>query len=171
MEEIQGDVRHRSVLGWVVGIVVLALGVIGFDVGGDAVGAVSHIELDEPITVTHGNGIASWDEEVDTLTTWYGQMTGLLSLVVAVWAGFAASTARLDAGWKRGGWHTYCAWLMGLSTLSLLALLSELAFPKDPARWLQITRNLLSLGLTAVVAQFCYRWWKMRAALHDAKSE
>lgn len=171
MESHSRGFKSQPAVGWVVGIIVFAIGVIGFEIAGEAIGAVSRIELDEPITVTRGSGRESWEEEVDTITTWYGQMTGLLSLTVAIWAGCAASTFRLDAGWKRKEWLVFRAWFTGLSILSLLGLLSELAFPTDPERWLQVLVNVVSLGLTALVALFCFQWWRAQTESLKGKPE
>ncbi len=90
-------VQPRPVWGSVVGLAVALGCLVGFTMVGNAIGAVSEIQLDEPITIHHGGGTTSWEEETDTLTTWFGQMTLCLSIVLAIWAGYATCWRRLGS--------------------------------------------------------------------------
>lgn len=156
-------VKQRPVTGWIVGILSCFTLLSAFDRLGDSMSAVSPRELDESIVTTDGADLDNREEESDTEDTLfsYSQMTACLSLVLSIWAGCAASTLRLDAGWDRRDW------LMFHASVGVLLILSTLFAVKDS--FLPRVREPLCSILEGVilvagfgVAFIGYKWWSRR---------
>ena len=157
-------IKHRTAIGWITGLLTFLALMFGFERLGDKLGVPARIDLDEPVTITHSYGREEWEEEVSTLTTWYGQMTLYLAITLAVWAGYAAATLRLDGGWTARGWLTFAAWSGALTVLTVAAILSERVFPADGGRWMTALERCSSGVVTIGVAVGAHSWWKTRVA-------
>ncbi len=166
--------KPRVALGWIVGLLTFAAGVIATQRLGDAVGVASEVFLDEPVTITHGSGKGSWDEETDVLMTWFGQTSAGLTVALAIWAGFSAGYGSLNAGWDRKGWLTFRAWAVALVVLLVASIVLDHVLPDTGRRATQVVRKLVTYGATIGVAVISYRWWKWRTkalATVEAKSD
>jgi hypothetical protein len=161
----------RKFLGWLVGIIVMVAIGIGFTAVGAALGVPSSIDLDEPTNVTHGGGRYSYDEEVTSLQTTYGYVSGALSVVVALWAGQAAYHFKLGAGFTRKGWYSYFAWLIALAALVVLSVVFHLAFRQFHGALADYARMFIELASIAGVAWAAHQWYKNRVAFLGSKGE
>lgn len=152
----------RKLFGWMVGIVVF-LGVgLALMWAGNALGVPSSIELDGPVTITHGGGRYSYDEETDSLQTTYGLMTGALAGLIGIWAGQAAHARRWNAGFTAEGQLSIRAWLMALTILCVLSALTQLAFRGFIGQAAGYVKLAIEAGGCAGVAWACHQWWKNR---------
>jgi hypothetical protein len=161
----------RTVLGWLVGIVVAVLVGVGFTAAGEALGVPSSIDLDEPTTITHGSGRYSYDEEVTSLQTAYGYASGTLAVLIALWAGQAAFHGKLGAGFSRKGWYSYSAWVIALVALMVLSLLIHLAFRQFHGPVAYYARMLVELASLIGVSWSAHQWYKNRVATLHREGE
>lgn len=153
----------RILSAWLIGLsIFVALGV-ALTEAGVALGVPSFIELDGPTTVTHGSGRSSYDEEIDSTQTGFGMASGMLAFLIALWAGQAAYARSWRAGFTPKGWLTFRAWLMALSILAVVAILTHLAFRSLHGGVAAYARLLIELGATAGIGWACHQWWKNRA--------
>lgn len=158
-----------QVLGWVVGLVVMATCASALDWVGEQFGVAAEIELDEPITIAHGGGRTIWEEETDTLTTWFGQLRLGLAIAVGALAGFVVAHRRLDAGWTRVTWVNWTAWFVALATLAFIAIVVECVFT-GTSRGDRILRRMTQLVSTVGVAAACYSWSQVQRRWHENKA-
>lgn len=161
----------RTVLGWVVGVVVALIVGVGFTAAGEALGVPSSIDLDEPTTITHGSGWYSDDEEVTSLRTAYGYASGALALVVGLWAGQAVYHGKIGAGFSRKGWYSYFAWVIALAVLMVLSLVTHLAFRQFHGTVAYYARMLVELASLAGVGWAAHQWYKNRVASLQSEGE
>lgn len=163
--------RLRSMAAWVMGFIVwIVVGVI-LSLGGDMLGVPSSIHLSDATTITHGGGRYSYDEEVSSLQTFFGQIVMVFSLVVALWAGRAIDSHSIGAGFTDIGRLSFFAWLIAMTALLCLSLVYHLAFAKfnGPiayyAQWLLEILTLFGVGWAS------HQWYKNRVAALLARNK
>lgn len=149
----------RKLAAWIVGIIVLLGLGVALSWGGNALGVPSGIDLTGPVIVTHGSGRLSYDEEVDSVQTFYGLLTGALSFVVALWAARATYARSWRADFSGKGWVTLLAWAMALTVLLILSLVSDIVFRRFHGDVASYVRTALELCASVGVALASYRWW------------
>ncbi|MGO4308138.1 hypothetical protein [Cupriavidus sp. RAF12] len=154
----------RKLFAWFVGIAIFLALALALTWAGDALGVPSSIDLDGPTTITRGSDRYSYDEETDSSQTVYGLATGTLSFIVALWAGQAAYARSWSAGFTKKGWLTFWAWTMALTILTVVSVLTQLAFKSLHGGVAAYARMLIELGATAGVGWACHQWWKSRAS-------
>lgn len=153
----------RKLFAWFVGIAIFLALAFALTLAGDALGVPSFIELDGPKTITHGSGRYSYDEETDSSQTVYGLVTGMLAFIVALWAGQATYARSWGAGFTKKGRLTFWAWTMALAILTVVSVLTQLAFKSLHGGVAAYARILIELGAVAGVGWACYQWWKNQA--------
>lgn len=152
----------NKLFAWLVGVLVF-LGVgLAFTWAGNRLGVPSDIDLHGTTTITHGGGRASYDEEVDSLITSYGMVTGALSMIFGLWAGRATYARRWHANFTKQGWLTFWAWSMALGVLAVLSVLIHLAFKGFSGYVASYARMIIEVGAAVGVGWACHQWWKNR---------
>lgn len=149
----------RTAFGWFVGIVVVAA--VGFALGsaGAALGIPMFITLDDPITISYYKGP---DVETSDLATMFGYAAMGFTLLVGSLAGRAAYVGRWDAGFTKKEWFSLFAWLMALSILMVVFVLTDLALRRFSGSLASYTGVLIEFGAVAGVGWACRQWWKNR---------
>lgn len=142
-------------------MIVLA---VSITVAGGEIGVRSSIDLDGPVTITHGSGRQSYDEEVESAQTSFGIYGTLLSIVIGIWVGCATFKGQWSAGWSRRDQLTYRAWLVGLVILTVFSALVDLAFRSFTGGFAQYVRYLLELAAAVGVLWAARLWWKAAVA-------
>ena len=138
---------------------------------GEAAGVPSFIDLDGPMTITHGSGRYSYDEEVSSLQTSYGYASGGFAFVVALWAGQAFFHGKVAAGFTKRGWYSFAAWLVALAILMITSALIHVAFSSFHGTPASYIRMFLELVAAAGVGWASYQWFKNRVATLSGKSD
>lgn len=161
----------RSFLAWVLGIIVCIAVGVGLTFVGEKLGVPSSIDLDEPTTITHGSGRYSYDEEVTSLQTSYGYVSGAFAIVIGLWAGQAAFHQKLGAGFTREGWFSFLAWLIALGALMVISVLIHLAFAKFHGALAYYMRMFLELSAIGGIGWSAHQWYKNRIASLRTESE
>ena len=154
----------RTVFAWVVGIAALVAVGVAFLAAGEAIGVASSIDLDGPTTITYGGGRFGYDEEVSSVQTTYGYASGVVAVLIALWAGQAVYRRRLDAGFSERGSASFLAWLAASLVLVVVFALVHLAFARIHGTLAYYARLLIELGALGGVGWAAYHWYKRRVA-------
>lgn len=160
---------QRPVLGWVVGIASFLATMLALGWLGDWLGVASSVDLDEPVTVQLGSGRTIVEETTSSLTTHYGRLSIALALILALWVGFASTSARLDAGWNRRGWVSWQAWFVTLTGSIAWTVFWARIFQGAHFRGVYLAYDVLTLGGTIALGLLCYRWWRSQVDRIKAK--
>lgn len=154
----------RSVSAWVIGFIFWVLVGASLSLGGNLLGVPSVIQLADSMTITHGGGRFSYDEEVSSLQTFYGEVGMVFALLLALWAGRTVYWRSFGAGFTEVGRFTFFAWLIAVTALLCLALFYHLAFAKFHGPFAYYSLMLLQLLSVVGVVWASHQWFKNRVA-------
>lgn len=161
----------RLIAAWVIGFIVwIGVGIL-LGRCGDLLGVPSDIYLSDATTITHGGGRFSYDEEVSSLQTFFGQIVMGFSFMVALWAGRATYFQSIGAGFTDGGRLSFFAWLIAMTVLLCLSLVYHLAFAKFNGPIAYYAQGLLGILTLFGVGWASHQWYKNRVAALLARNK
>lgn len=152
----------RTAFGWFAGIVVVAA--VGFALrsAGTALGIPMFIKLDDPVTITYDGGRYGAESETSVLLTIFGYAVVGFTLLIGSLAGRAAYVGRWNAGLTKRDRLSCLAWLMALSILMVIFVLTDLALRGFSGSLASYAGVLIEFGAVAGVGWACHQWWKNR---------
>jgi hypothetical protein len=161
----------RTFSGWFVGVLAALCMGLALSCVGSSLGVPSSLSLDDPTTVTRGSGRESYEEEVSSVHTSFGVLSGAFAIAFGIWAGQAAYHLKLNAGLSRKGMLSLIAWLAALGILVVLSVVIHLAFVTFTGAIAYYARMLLEFAAIGGVSWALHQWYKNRAANLPVKSD
>jgi hypothetical protein len=110
-------------------------------------------------------GRFSYDEDVSSLQTFFGEIAMVFSFLVALWAGRASYFQSISAGFTNVGRLSFFAWLIALTVLLCLSRVYHLAFAKFNGPIAYYAERLLGILTLFDVGWASHQWYKNRIAM------
>jgi hypothetical protein len=154
----------KTFIAWAGGIVVAVALLTAGTEALQAVGVRTRIDLDEAVTVTHGSGRYSYEEERDSFTTDVGAAMMVLAIMIGTRIGKWIYTGQLGGGVSARGRIQFRAVLGGVACFLLIGSVLDL-LRGDEKGWLISVAHSLALLATAGGCFLLFkRWHDVRVA-------